>query len=155
MSTGPKIKLKDCPEIRNEISNLYESTSQVILAKWAILCAKHVYQFMNEENIDLTEIEEGFKIDELWQNGKATAHEVRQAGFRIHAVARQCKTDLAKNAIRTAGQAVGVGHMREHAMVCSDYAIKVTELAFPEGRNKIKEERTWQLNELKKIKTSP
>ncbi len=154
MSTKPKIKIKDCLEIRSEIDNEYEHTDQVVLAKWAILCAKHVSQFLKGENLDYTDIGKGFKINELWQNGKASVREVRQAGFRIHAIARQCKTELTKNAVRTAGQAVGVGHMREHAMVCSDYAVKTIELAFPDDFEKIEEERVWQLNELRKLKNS-
>ncbi len=154
MSTKPKIRIKDCPEIRSKIDKEYEGSNQVILAKWAIVCAKHVLN-LNLENIDLKEIEKGFEVNELWQNGKATVHDVRQAGFRIHAIARQCKTELAKNAIRTSGQAVGVGHMREHAMVCSDYAVKTVALAFPNDIEKIKEERMWQLNELRKLTTRP
>lgn len=41
--------------------------------------------------------------------------------------------------------------MREHAMVCSDYAIKTIQLAFPDQINKITQERQWQLDELKQI----
>ena len=97
-------------------------------------------------------ITNGFRIIELWQKGKSSVHEVRQAGFKIHEVARQCKSEIAKNAVRTVGQAVGVGHMREHAMVCSDYAIKTIQLAFPDQTDKISQERQWQLDELKKFK---
>jgi hypothetical protein len=150
MPTQPKIKLSDRSGIRVEIDQLYDLTDQVSLAKWAIGCAIHVLPLVKDENIDLSVIENGFKINELWQIGKASVHEVRQAGFKIHALARECKTAIGKNAIRTAGQAVAVGHMKEHAMVCADYAIKTIELAFPEGLNKAKEEREWQLKELKK-----
>jgi len=94
--TKPKIKIKDCTQIRSEIDNEYENTNQVALAKWAIVCAKHISQFLDGENLDFTEIGEGFKINELWQNGKASVHEVRQAGFVVHGVARQCKTELAR-----------------------------------------------------------
>jgi hypothetical protein len=55
----------------------------------------------------------------------------------------------ATKANRTVGHAVRVGHMREHAMVCSDYAIKTIQIAFPENIEKITEERQSQLNELK------
>ena len=151
MGTKPKIKIKDCTQIRVEIDNEYENTNQVALAKWAIVCAKHICQFLDEEHLDLTAIEAGCTVNELWQNGKATVHEVRQAGFAIHRIARQCKTELAKNAVRAAGQAVGVGHMREHAMVCSDYAIKTIGLAFSDDLDKIREERMWQLNEIRKL----
>ncbi|WP_316845051.1 putative immunity protein [Pedobacter psychrodurus] len=151
MPTQAKIKLSDQSGLRTNIDKFYDLADQVALAKWAIRCAKHVLPLANEEVIDLSVVENGFKINELWQIGKASIHEVRQAGFKIHAVARACKTAVGKNAIRTAGQAVAVGHMREHAMVCADYAVKTIELAFPEELNKVKEEREWQLKELKSI----
>lgn len=155
MTTKPKIKIRDNADLRAEIDKIYELTEQTDLAKWAINCAKRVLPFSKDENIDTADTENGFKTNELWQIGNASVHEVRQAGFKIHAIARECKTEVGKNAIRTAGQAVGVGHMREHAMVCSDYAIKTVELAFPNDMEKITIEREWQLNELKRIKTRP
>ena len=51
-------------------------------------------------------------------------------------------------AARVLGQAVGVRHMREHAMVATDYAIKVVGLDSQWAMNRITEEREWQLKEL-------
>ncbi|MDQ0967948.1 hypothetical protein QFZ20_003351 [Flavobacterium sp. W4I14] len=151
MPTISKIKIVDDIDLRAEIDNIYEKTDQVSLAKWAIKCAKNVLTCVTDENIDLSIIEIGFEINKRWQAGKASVHEVRQAGFKIHELARACSGEVTKNAIRTAGQAVGVGHMREHAMVCADYAIKTIGLAFPKDLNRIKAERIWQLETLKKI----
>ena len=55
-------------------------------------------------------------------------HDVRQAGFRIHKIARENNSEIKKTALRAAGQAVASGHMREHAMVASDYAVKTIGL---------------------------
>lgn len=151
MATRTKIKIVDNSNLRVEIDNLYEQTKQIDLAKWAISCAKHILTLTDDE-FDKTPIEKGFIVNELWQTGNATVNEVRQAGFKIHEVARQCKSEITKNAIRASGQAIGVGHMREHAMVCSDYAIKTIQLAFPDQIDKISQERQWQLNELKQYK---
>lgn len=149
MPTKPKIKIEDDSELRAKIDRLYEITEQVELAKWSIKCAKHILPLFEVGNIEMSAIESGIRVNEFWQVGKASVYEVRQAGFKIHAVARNCKTEVGKNAIRTVGQAVGVGHMKEHAMVCSDYAIKTVQLAFPEDKEKITEERQWQLKALK------
>ena len=152
MATKTKIKIIDNTSLRIEIDELYEQTNQVNLAKWAIKCAKHILPLTELEKMDMTSIDNGFKINELWQIGNASVHDVRQAGFKIHEVARLCKSEIVKHAIRTVGQAIGVGHMREHAMVCSDYAIKTIQLAFPDQIDKITQERQWQLNELKQYK---
>jgi len=146
-----KIKIKDNSDLRAEIDELVDSLNQVNLAKWAIICAKHVLQYSETEFPANEAVANGFKINKLWQKGEATVYQVRQAGFKVHEVARQCKSEVAKTAIRAAGQAVGVGHMREHAMVASDYAIKTIQLAFTNDMDKITEERQWQLNELKRF----
>ena len=136
--------------MRAEIDELYEQANQVDLSKWAINCAKRVLPLAEFEKTDLLFVEKGFRIVELWQIGKASVHEVRQAGFKIHELARHCTSEIGICALRTVGQAVGIGHMREHAMVCSDYAIKTLQLAFPDQIDKISQERQWQLSELKK-----
>lgn len=152
MATKTKIKIIDNTSLRAEIDELYEQTNHINLAKWAIKCAKHILLLTELKKIDISLIDYGFKINELWQTGNASVREVRQAGFKIHEVARQSKIELEKNTFRTVGQAVSVGHMKEHAMVCSDYAIKTIQLAFPDQMNKISQERQWQFDELKKYK---
>jgi len=152
MPTKPKIKIEDNSKLRTEIDKLYELTKQVELAKWAISCAKHILPLSKVESNKVSEVENGIRINKLWQVGKASVYEVRQAGFKIHAIARNCKTEIDKTAIRTVGQAVGVGHMKEHAMVSSDYAIKTVQLAFPNDIEKISGERKWQLKALTEIK---
>lgn len=152
MATKTKIKIIDNTSLRAEIDELYEQTNHINLAKWAIKCAKHILLLTELKKIDISLIDYGFKINELWQTGNASVREVRQAGFKIHEVARLSKIELEKNAFRTVGQAISVGHMKEHAMVCSDYAIKTIQLAFPDQMNKISQERQWQFDELKKYK---
>jgi len=97
------------------------------------------------------EIVEGFKINELWQEGKARMHDVRQGGFRIHKIARECDSEIKETSLRVAGHAVASGHMKEYAMVASDYAVKVIGLINQNDMDAITSEREWQLNELKKL----
>ena len=78
-------------------------------------------------------------------------YDVRQIGFKIHKIAREQKNELDKNIIRVIGQAVASGHMREHSMVTSDYAIKVINLLYNDDIEKIKEERIWQLGKLTEL----
>ena len=76
-------------------------------------------------------------------------HDVRQAGFKVHQLAKESKDLVLQAALRVAGQAIGTGHMREHAMVASDYAIKVVNLKYPDNMEAVKEEREWQIATLK------
>lgn len=151
MTTKVKIKIKDNSELRGKIDELYEKISQVDLAKWSILMAKHILDIVDIDYNSIEEIVNGFMVNELWQTGNARMHDVRQAGFKIHKIARECESEIKKTALRVTGQAVASGHMREHAMVASDYAIKTIGLISSNDIEAITFEREWQLNELKKF----
>lgn len=149
MATKTKIKIIDNSTLRAEIDALYEQANQICLSNWAIKCVRHILQFSENSKVNSKVIDNGFTIIELWKTGKARVYEVRQAAFKIHEVARNCESEIEKNAMRTVGHAVAVGHLKQHAMVCSDYAIKTIQLISPENFDKITEERQWQLNELR------
>jgi len=151
MPTKVKIKIKDNSELRAKIDELYEKMSQVDLAKWSLLMAKHILDTVDIDYNSIDEIVDGFIVNELWQIGKARMYDVRQAGFKIHKIARECDSEIKKTALRVVGQAVSSGHMREHAMVASDYAIKTISLISSNDMEAITFEREWQLNELKKF----
>ena len=151
MATKVKIKIKDNMELREKIDELYEKTCQIDLAKWSLLMAKHILDIAGINYHSIDEIINGFKVNELWQIGEARMYDVRQAGFKIHKLARECDSEIKKTALRVTGQAVGSGHMREHAIVASDYAIKMICLISSNDFEAITKEREWQLNELQKF----
>ena len=152
MPTKTKIKIVDNTQLRAEIDELYEITNQVDLAKWSISIAKHILDSVGIDYNSVDDLVNGFHTNELWQLDKARIHDVRQASFKIHKLARECDDEIQKTALRVAGQAVGSGHMREHAMVASDYAIKTMGLLNNNHIEAITSERVWQLNELRRIR---
>ena len=151
MPTKPKIKIIDNSELRNEIYNIYENMDQINIAKWSLSMAKHILKIVDIDYESINEITEGFRINELWQIKEARVHDVRQAGFKIHKIARESDSEIKKTALRVVGQAVGTGHMREHGMVASDYAVKTIGLMSFNDLESITLEREWQLNEIKKF----
>lgn len=145
MPTRPKIKIQDNAALRQKLDALYVEAGQVCLAKWAIAVAKHIFAQTGIAWEEYPEVVEGFAVNEEWQQGRARMHDVREAGFKMHALARTRESEIEKNAFRTAGQAVASGHMREHAMVSADYAIRTINLLHPGSDEAVKRERTWQL----------
>jgi hypothetical protein len=131
--------------------NYMKKLNQVDSAKWSLLMAKHILDTVDIDYNSIDEIVDGFIVNELWQKGKARMYDVRQAGFEIHKIARECDSEIKKTALRVVGQAVSSGHMREHAMVASDYAIKTIGLISSNDIDAITFERKWQLIELKKF----
>ncbi|AQS53583.1 hypothetical protein BW727_101216 [Jeotgalibaca dankookensis] len=150
MPTRLKLKIIDNSELRKEIDERYEKMNQIDAAKWSLSIAKHILKVVNIDYEAVPEIKEGFRINELWQIKEARIIDIRQAGFKIHKLALDSELEINKTALRVVGQAVGSGHMKEHAMVASDYAVKTIGLMNSNSLESITLERKWQLNEIKK-----
>lgn len=151
MATKTKIKISDDTELRKTLDSEYEKSSQIKLCKYALLLATHILAIIDYDGMNNPIIAEGYAVNEKWQKGNARMHDVRQAGFQIHQLAKNTEEIVTQTALRVVGQAVATGHMREHAMVASDYAIKVINLRFPNDVNAIKQERLWQIETLSTI----
>ena len=70
-------------------------------------------------------------------------------------MARASGNAIARAAWRVAGHAVATAHMREHAMVASDYAVQVVSLLHPDSMDEVRKERLWQIRHLAEIGKSP
>ncbi len=151
MATKTKIKILDDIELRKTLDEEYEKSSQVKLCKYALALATHILTIVEYKDKKNSIIKAGYAVNESWQKGKARMHDVRQAGFKIHQLAKSSQDIVNQTALRVVGQAVATGHMREHAMVSSDYAVKVINLLFPNDVNAVRQERLWQIEHLKNI----
>lgn len=151
MATRTKIKISDDIELRKLLDAEYERASQVKLCKYALLLATHILTVIGYKDMKNPIIQAGYAVNESWQKGNARMHDVRQAGFQIHRLAKSSPDIVTQTALRAVGQAVATGHMREHAMVSSDYAIKVINLLFSDDINAVRQERVWQIEHLKAI----
>lgn len=66
---------------------------------------------------------------------------------RLDALCARCS----QAALRCAGQAVAVRHMREHAMAAADYAVKAVNLLYPGDESAAARERARQVEDLSKM----
>ena len=150
--TGSKIKITDAAELREELEQGYEDSSQVQLCRYALKLAEYVLDLIQYAGPGDDIIKEGFLVNERWQNGTARMHDVRQAGFKIHRLAKASEDIVVSSALRAAAHAVAAGHMKQHAMVASDYAVKVINLLYPDNMDAVRQERLWQINQLNEIR---
>ena len=155
MPTTVKIKIDDLPQLRAELDALYAQKTPVQLAQWALQLAEHTLTAVGYDASADPVLQDGFAVNRQWQKGAARMFDVRQAGFRVHRLAKTCADPATQAALRSAGQAVGTGHMREHAMVAADYAIKAVNLKYPGDRAAIKAEREWQIATLRAMAGDP
>lgn len=149
MATISKIKIKDNQALRKQLDLLYDIKTQSELVQWSQALAKHILTAVGYDYENEIAISNGFFINRQRPIGKASTHDVRQAGFAVHTLAKNSSDLIQQAALRVAGQAISTGHMQEHAMVASDYAIKVMNLKFPDDMDAVRREREWQIVAMK------
>jgi len=143
MPTKAKIKINDITELRERLDIIYQATTHVLLMKYSVNLAKHIMEMVN---IPLNEnIQNGLSLLENLQNDSGSIHELRQVSFNIHKLARQAPDEVFATAYRAIAHAIAIGHMKEHAMVASDYAIKLINILEPNNKAAVKKEREFQI----------
>ncbi|MGE7615532.1 putative immunity protein [Paenibacillus sp. NPDC101420] len=79
---------------------------------------------MNDPRINL-----GIETLEKRIAGGIRAFDLRKVGFIVNELAKESTTEASKYAARSFAQAIATGHMRGHAMVSSDYAVKMVNIS--------------------------
>lgn len=141
-----KIRVIDDLELRIELEKIINELPQKYLAIWAIENAQRFKEYFDDNLKDDTRISQGEIALNNRIKGKINAFELRKVGFVINGLAKESKTHIGKYAARVFVQAVSVGHMRGHAIVSSDYGVKVINILYPDNNEKIIEERNAQIN---------
>ena len=146
----PKIRIADDAEQRDRLCRLLVTQNQHDLATWAMQCVQHILPLLPDA-VEADAVHDAFGLLKRWQNGQADVAQLRQTGFALHKLAKEQQNPVATAVLRAAGQAVGVGHMKEHAPVCGDYAVKAVGLANEQNPQAVSQERQWQLEQLQQI----
>lgn len=141
-----KIKVTDIPQKRLELEKLLEQLPHKEVARWAVENARDfiedIENFADKESI----LEETLNVFQQRLEGKISAYQLRQAGFLANTLSKRSKADISKFAARVYAQAIASAHMRGHAMVSSDYAIKVIQLKDPKDLDRVRVERERQIS---------
>ena len=142
-----KLKILDDGEKRLELELVLEQLPQGQLARWAMKMASSFVPLIDAEDESekqkiLTQVREVFQAR---LDGRASAYELRQAGFLANKLSQQAQSQIGKYAARVFTQAVATGHMRGHAIVAADYAIKVRNLQSPDDLQLAVKEREEQI----------
>lgn len=146
-----KLRIVDNAELRKYLGEKMLLCTQKELALWGIILAQHMIPILEESEANLTDLLTGIEFLKGWSNDKVTTHAMREASFKIHVFARTCTNKVLKAAARTIGHSVAIAHMREHAMVASDYAIQTVGFAYNKEISRITTERAWQIEQIKII----
>ncbi|QXA19626.1 hypothetical protein I6L85_04290 [Streptococcus gordonii] len=142
-----KIKILDDGQKRLELEQILAQLPQQQLAQWAM---EHATRFIALIDIgdDLEKQQILSQVQEVFEArlaGNVSAYELRQAGFLAQKLSQQAKSPVSKYAARVFAQAVATAHMRDHAIVSADYAVKVVNLLSPDDIEAVGKEREKQI----------
>lgn len=142
-----KIKVNDLSEKREQLEWILYKMPHKQLVKWAIKNARAFLNFIDigDDHLKDSIIRETTEALYKRMDGEISAYHIRNAGFLANKLGQMSKSDLSKYSARVFAQAIATGHMRGHAIVSSDYAIKVINILFPNNMVKIQEERDRQI----------
>lgn len=119
-----KIKITDDENKRNELEEILEKLKNDIIFNTSNMLQKRI-------------------------DGKVSAFALRNAGFLANTLARNSISEISKFSSRVYAQAIATGHMRGHAIVSSDYAVKVVNLLNSNSKIEAVNERNKQMELLR------
>ena len=148
-----KIKINDSSEKRYKLEMILYKMSHKYVARWALENAQAFLSFIEIGDKELKEsfVCETTAVLNMRIDGKSSAYKLRNAGFLANKLGQMSINDLSKYSARVFAHSIATGHMRGHAIVSSDYAIKVINILFPNDNLKVEEERNRQIELANKI----
>ncbi|HLR72544.1 MAG TPA: hypothetical protein VK085_14080 [Pseudogracilibacillus sp.] len=144
-NSRPKIKIVDNINLRNKIEKELQKLPQKLLAQWALNIATPYLDYLDNHLKNDSRINLGIETLEKRMNRNIKAYDLRQVGFTVNELAKESKTNISKYSARSFAQAIATGHMRGHAMVSSDYAIKAVNTLTDNSLDASTKERERQL----------
>jgi len=84
---------------------------QAPFAEWALCIGTHMMQIAAPEYLEDEIIANGYNKILLCRDGKTRMNEVRQSGFEIHQMAKECADNGNKLDLRVVGHVVATGHI--------------------------------------------
>ena len=149
----PKIKIYDDIVLREELELKLEALPQSQLVDWALSVAIPFLAYLDEHLADDERIRLGVETLQKRKDGLIRAYDLRKVGFIVNQLAKESQSDISKYAARSFAQAIATGHMRGHAIVSSDYAVKVMNIIHGDVIQPATEERERQIQLVDSIGT--
>ena len=142
-------KLDDIPELKEKLIAIYTAKSHKNVSRFSLLLAEHVLaltQMPRNETVDAC-----FSVSRAWQEGKAKFQEARQVAFALHRLAREETNPVYVLCYRTLGQIAATPHVKRHALVACDYAVKLVNRLYPGDLEQVREMREKQISLMEQV----
>ena len=142
-------KIDDIPELKEKLIAIYTTKTHKEVSRFSLLLAEHV---LNMTRMPRNEtVEACFTVSRAWQEGKVKFQEARQVAFALHRLAREEQNPVYVLCYRTLGQIAATPHVKRHALVACDYAVKLVNRMYPKDFEKVREMREMQISLMEQL----
>jgi hypothetical protein len=136
-------KLDDIPSLREQLIRVFDTKTHRDVCSYGLLLVDHILQLtetpMNEA------IAVCYSVNRRWRDGEANFQEARNVAGLILDMAREEKDPIKEKALRVIAQVAAIPHVKRHALIASDYAVKAINLMFPSDMDEVRKERVLQI----------
>jgi hypothetical protein len=138
-------KIDDIPELKKKLIEAFDDKAKdhKAISRYSLLLAAHVLELTGVQR-DKT-IEECFTVNEKWQEGKVKFQAARNVAGMILRLAREEKDPVRVKVLRVMAQVANTPHVKRHALIASDYAIKLINVLYPKNFDEVRKEREIQI----------
>ncbi len=142
-------KLDDIPELKQKLIAVFDTKTHRRISNYSLLLADHILQLTNTPKDET--LESCYQVNRRWQDGEAHFQEARDIADQMHILARHETDTIRAKVLRVMGQVAVTPHVKRHALIASDYAVKVVNLLYPGNWDEVRKERELQIALMKSI----
>ena len=142
-------KLDDIPELKQKLIAVFDTKTHRRISNYSLLLADHILQLTDLPYV--RSIEACYSVNQKWQNGDAKFQEARDVAGIFHDLAREEKNPIKEKALRAFAQVAVTPHVKRHALIASDYVVKLINILHPGDLEEVKKERELQIKLMESI----
>ena len=143
-------KLDDVPELRERLIRVFDMKTHCGVSQYGLLLADHILQLTGTP-MDQA-LEASYIVNRKWQNGDAKFQEARDVAGQILDAARAEKNPVREKALRVMAQIAAIPHVKRHALIASDYAVKAINTMYPGDMDEVRKEREQQIELMESVR---
>ncbi len=141
--------LEDIPSLKARLIAVFDTKTHRNVSVYGLLLADHILELTG---MPLNEaLEACYSVNRRWRDGDAGFQEGRDAAGVIYDLAREEKDPVREKALRVMAQVAATPHVKRHALIASEYAVKVVNLLYPGDLAEVRKERELQIKLMESV----
>lgn len=145
-------RLDDIPELKQQLIEAFDEKSHdhKLISRYSQLLGRHVLELTGIEMEPA--IEMSFTINDQWQRGEVRFQAARDAADVLLRLAKDEKDQVRNKTLRVLAQVAATPHVKRHALIASDYAVKLINVMYPGNFDEVRKEREAQIAMMKSVR---